>query len=427
MMAPRSRARLAAALLFGGLLFALSSVRARSRAADRRARRQLPKERGIWRAAIGVAPEAKPDLWGRGKDLANPGFVGERCHWLDGGFPRCERCAGGGRACAELPRRGRCPKFRRSTNERAVALDVSRDPPALRLTWADADVAHFRAACLGGLRAPCFNVSRCGLARDAPVRVYVYPGSRNEFGAPLAPLVDAAARASGGAIAVARAPDARACVLVAGAGAFARAADVGADAAAWRDGAHHVLWQPNEWDRDAFGAHPDRPFCTRFDAGLAMIAQAVHVRASFRPRFDLMLALAPRLIVEPGKHLINARLLDPAAAPPASAARAAAPEGGAPRKYLLTFRGQVLDLPNSWWQHRWVAAEHWHDPARGVVIDAKCSRGRRDPGEYEQRALPARARGHRGGGSGRAGRGSERVGSAPEWILCLMLARRAVC
>ena len=71
-----------------------------------------------------------------------------------------------------------------------------------------------------------------------------------------------------------------------------------------------------------------------------MIAQVVHVRASFRPRFDLMLALAPRLIVEPGEHLINARLLDRAAADSASAARAAAPEGGAPRKYLLGSAGR---------------------------------------------------------------------------------------
>ena len=36
--------------------------------------------------------------------------------------------------------------------------------------------------------------------------------------------------------------------------------------------------------------------------------------------------------------------------------------------FFEVYRGQVLDLPNSWWQHRWVAAEHWHDPARGVAL-----------------------------------------------------------
>ena len=377
-MAPR--ARLAAALMFSALLSLVGRALARAPSGG--------AKRSCRRSAASGAPRsasrpARPDLWGRGKDLANPGFVGERCHWLDGGFPRCERCAGGG-GVRGASRRGRCPKFRRATNG-ATSADVSRDPPALRLTWADADVAHSRSVPRR-LRAPCFNVSRCGLAADAPVRVYAPRLAQRVWRAARAARRRGRASERRNARGSVRPTSARACSSRARA--RSRARPMSAPARPRRGGAHHLLWQPNEWDRDVTGAPPTARSAPA-STPLAMLAQAVRVRASFRQRRPHARASAAA-----HRRARQAPHQRAAARPRAAAAAATASDGGAPRSTCSPSAGRCSTCRTTG------GSTGGSRPRTGTIPRAAssstlCSRGRATPANTSS-ARPTRARGRAG-------------------------------
>ena len=56
-----------------------------------------------------------------------------------------------------------------------------------------------------------------------------------------------------------------------------------------------------------------------------------------------------------------------------------------PRKWLLSFRGAIMDSRTPYYQHRWLAAEYWED-APDVLLDVSCRRG--SSPNYKNYALP---------------------------------------
>ena len=114
-------------------------------------------------------------------------------------------------------------------------------------------------------------------------------------------------------------------------------------------GRNHFVWE----SAGCLGAHPDRPFDTVMHYQYAALASSALMDANIRRGYDVPLAR----VVPSSEHKFATQIL------PAN--------NEAPRKHLLSFKGNVFPWPQVWWQHRWLAAEYWENTTE-VVVDVTC-------------------------------------------------------
>ena len=121
----------------------------------------------------------------------------------------------------------------------------------------------------------------------------------------------------------------------------------------WYDhGRNHFIWKATE----CFGAHPDRPFVDMINYQHAALATGALMDANIRRGYDLPLA---RFNQDTGGFRTRVLPVD---------------NEVAPRRYLLSFKGNIFAWPQVWWQHRWLAAEYWNtnSPDSDVFLDVTC-------------------------------------------------------
>jgi Exostosin family len=117
----------------------------------------------------------------------------------------------------------------------------------------------------------------------------------------------------------------------------------------YHQGRNHLVWESSR----CLGAHPDRPFDTTVHYQYAALASSSLMDTHVRRGYDVPLTRVRATMKEFGTHILPV-------------------DNEAPRKYLLSFKGNVFPWSQVWWQHRWLAAEYWNDGAADVVVDVTC-------------------------------------------------------
>jgi Exostosin family len=131
-------------------------------------------------------------------------------------------------------------------------------------------------------------------------------------------------------------------------------------------GRNHLIYNMSRFRfHQAKRLSSDAPL-TLYHVGLAAVASDAWTSSLFRPGFDQALPL-PRHWHRKENH----------AAHLATSSRAdsvATLDIHRPRKWLLTFRGNIRDGPQPYYQHRWLAAEYWNADNKedDIFVDVRC-------------------------------------------------------
>ncbi|KAL7551986.1 hypothetical protein ACHAWF_015203 [Thalassiosira exigua] len=309
-----------------------------------------------------------------------------------GGRWRCRECvprgSGDGRrtSCRPLRPRGTCPPFprqewddpprRRSrfdpSADYAGWFDRSREddeggraaggvrlgggpswtltPFGIGKTW---DVEYEQAACSGGV-GECFDLSRC--RGGGLLRVYAPPSAAGRV-SPRGSLLVAASSAGLSPPSFTLVDDpAKACLVIVTHGMYSSPGHL-FNSSHWLvnpgggAGRNHLIWGAT----NMFGSdrYPDR-----INFGLAAVADLALSAGNVRLGFDIPLPL-PRVWGRPTP-------LDDAESNI---------DLGQPRRWLVSFRGTILNNLQPYYQHRWLAAEFWEsDVNSDVFVDVQCKR-----------------------------------------------------
>ncbi|KAL7544324.1 hypothetical protein ACHAWF_007709 [Thalassiosira exigua] len=332
----------------------------------------------LWSASVVVAPDgaARPAASGGVGSAIPYGEVddltkGKSCVYrksplkspLRIGNPwSCQECSAEGGGCRPIRRRrGRCAPFSKYLGSGygeiprsyAAFSPFTSSKSATMVYHHDGRKKYAREypSCGASLSPPCFDLSRCeaSFANGTPaLRVYSYGGMIDGF-------LDFAAQQRPGLVERVDDPD-DACLLVAGEGSFDGPGDMLGDRR-WNGGRNHYI---DSSDR-LFGSHRDRPFNDKVSFGVAAVAASNMDDAWLREGYDVPLIYYP--LWERPKGFGE---LDP----------------HRPRRYLLSFKGNIYQWEQRSWQHRWLAAEYWHGEP-DVHVDAKCRNRRFAVQDYE--------------------------------------------
>ena len=121
-------------------------------------------------------------------------------------------------------------------------------------------------------------------------------------------------------------------------------------------------------------SHWDRPFNDKLQFGMAAVSPHSMDDAYNREGFDTPLGLYPNW-----RRPEETKELD---------------DIERPRKYLLSFKGNIYTWEQRSWQHRWIAEEYWHGE-EDVYVDTSCKSSplfrsdyaNKDPDNYGQLLL----------------------------------------
>jgi Exostosin family len=133
-------------------------------------------------------------------------------------------------------------------------------------------------------------------------------------------------------------------------------------------GRNHLIYNMSRFRfRQAKRLSSDAPL-TLYHVGLAAVASDAWTSSLFRPGFDQTLPLPRhwnRKENQATAHHATSSSADSAAF---------ALDIHRPRKWLLTFRGNIRDGPQPYYQHRWLAAEYWNvdEKETDVFVDVRC-------------------------------------------------------
>lgn len=121
----------------------------------------------------------------------------------------------------------------------------------------------------------------------------------------------------------------------------------------WNGGRNHLIWQAHRcWPEQN---HPDRPFPTSWNYGMAAIASASLMYTNLRRHYDVSLPL----------------FTNPDYIFTISKAELVKSSSSNSRPLLLVLKCNMYDWEQVWWQYRWLAYKYWAK-ASDVIVDAKC-------------------------------------------------------
>lgn len=249
----------------------------------------------------------------------------------------CYDCGDG--SCREVKGRNKCPQFRRVRGDYPVPRaqsDVAKENaglPTRTLSWMGVRYYHEQPICTVSM---CFNLERCS---ESVLKVFVDQTGKHA-------LLDYASQHST-PIPVERVHTAQeACLIVVTQDTY-DSVHAMKNSGHWKNGENHLLWGFNHFpDRKIVG---DASF-NMFHVGKAIVASETLTAAHARLGYDLVLPLIRKWgrSVAPGHFDIHR-----------------------PRKFVLSFRGRVIDSIAPAYQHRWLAANHW-EVADDVMVDVEC-------------------------------------------------------
>jgi len=127
----------------------------------------------------------------------------------------------------------------------------------------------------------------------------------------------------------------------------------------YHDGKNHFIWDSPE----CFGSHGDRPFNTAVDFKYAALSTSTLTDANIRRGYDIPVTRVRGFTIGEFCTSVLPQTFN---------------EDNSnyePRKYLLSFKGNIFNWEQVWWQHRWLAAEYWNstnDDESDVIVDVKC-------------------------------------------------------
>lgn len=208
--------------------------------------------------------------------------------------------------------------------------------------------------CSAALSAPCFDLSRCGSSMDGDgaLKVFSHGGDVDKY-------LDHAAKQRPESIQ--RVHNAsNACLLVVGINAYENPHDL-LHSPDWNHGKNHYVFDHAPTLFVPYGEHGDRPFNAATGFGMAAVARNSVDDAYYREGYDTALALVPQW-----QRPKNFDRLDV----------------HRPRKYLISFKGNIYPWEQRSWQHRWIAAEYWYEEP-DVHVDTKCESAKDVIEEYE--------------------------------------------
>lgn len=185
------------------------------------------------------------------------------------------------------------------------------------------------------LALPCFDLSKCSLG---PLKVYSHGGkidSYLEFAMQQHP--DVVTKVSN---------PSEACLLVIGEQSYNNQQDL-LDNINFKNGQNHYIFQSAK----LFGSHWDRPFNDKIQFGMASVSPHSMDDSYNREGYDTPLGLYPnwRRPKDFDKLDIHRQ-----------------------RKYLLSFKGNIMAWEQRNWQHRWLASEYWPTDENDIHLDTTC-------------------------------------------------------
>ena len=272
-------------------------------------------------------------------------LVGKSCLRLHGEWD-CRECGLEYRYrarndCPILPKHGICKSFAQSEWDYPASRQATTFSSTSTLTSHQHILTHF------GMKEKyeqlqcdsiddCFNMTRC---ETTPIKLFAHgSGQANQ-------LVTLAVQHYPQLVVQTLQPD-DACLLIVTCDSYHNVSQL--QKHMYYEGKNHFVWEATR----CFGAHPDRPFDTMVNYQYAAMATSSLMDANVRHGYDIPLTRVKGTMQEYRTPVL--------------------PEDNAPRKYLLSFKGNIFPWPQIWWQHRWLATEYWNINDTDVMIDVKC-------------------------------------------------------
>jgi len=259
----------------------------------------------------------------------------------------CQECSHEN-GCRPLKRQGRCrgfPRYLDSGSKGEVPRvstfwsPFSSQKSAMHLYVHDGHKEYQQEypICSAKLSHPCFDLTKC--SSEGPLKVYSHGGATDEY-------LRYAANAKPNTIQIA-ANASDACLLVLGMHSFSSPDDIWKDPH-WNSGQNHFVF--NNPTSCIFCSHKDRPFNDKLSFGTAAVTWNSMDDAYIREGYDIPLVPPPLWKPNEGSERMDIHR---------------------PRKYLLSFKGNIMLWEQRSWQHRWIASEYWFDEP-DVHVDTKC-------------------------------------------------------
>lgn len=273
----------------------------------------------------------------------------------------CQECSPsnveGGVDCTPMKRRGRCRPF-----PRYLDSGSSHEIPRVQTTYSERTkqksvveiwtfdghtefAKHDVPICSATLSLPCFDLSRCRNSfggGGGPISVFSHGGVIDG-------LLDSAATQHPDSVRRVH-NSSEACLSVVGSNAYKTPSDL-MESPDWNNGQNHYVFEAQ--NMFLFNSHGDRPFNDRFHFGMASLSRSAIDDEYLREGYDVPIALVPKW--KPPQDYKQSWHVH------------------RPKKYLLSFKGNIMPWEQRSWQHRWIAAEYWHaEEGTDVHVDTKC-------------------------------------------------------
>ncbi|KAL7544808.1 hypothetical protein ACHAWF_008168 [Thalassiosira exigua] len=261
-------------------------------------------------------------------------------HWS------CRKCSPEN-GCKPIQRRGRCKPFPRYLDGQGQVPRVytsfspfTSQKSTMRVLHHDGHTAYAQEypICDAWLSLPCFDLTRCKSSLDGALRIYSHGGTVGEY-------IEFTTKQHPGLVQKVDDPN-DACLFVVSEGSYDRPQDM-RNSRLWNHGKNHYI---HSSDR-LFGTHHDRPFNDKTSFGMAAVATSNMDDAWIREGYDVPLIYYPIW-----KRPDNFEQLDL----------------HRPRRFLLSFKGDINPGTQRSWQHRWIASEYWYAEPDDVHVDTKC-------------------------------------------------------
>lgn len=274
----------------------------------------------------------------------------------------CQECFSSG-TCQPLQRRGRCAPFLRTEIDARPRVSPKYNPYShtnpltYQYTHYKHQNSHDIPACR--LALPCFDLTRCTSRKDGPLKVFPH-------GPAAEARLDYAVQKFPQDVQKVVNPD-DACLFVMVFGSYDTPEELTSNSTIWNHGQNHFIFESARF----FDSNVDYPFNMIPDANfeMAAVSQSCQDNSYFRVGYDMHIWLFAKWH-RPFRY--NQLKLH------------------RPRRLLLSFKGNIYPWRELNWQHRWIAAEYWHNEP-DVVTDTKCEKDHHyeltNPQDYEELLL----------------------------------------
>lgn len=251
---------------------------------------------------------------------------------------KCVDCHQG--VCTNLKRRGRCPSFSRTNVDIGPRVSTQYNPwtrqSALTYKYMHIEMPAPYEIPDCHLSLPCFDLSKC--VKDGPLTVFAHGVAAEQQ------VERAMSRLTRQDMKIQLVNEsAMACLKVVTKESYKSPQAMHASSH-WQHGQNTYAFDSSKF----FEGFTDHPFNIKVNFEMAAVSPVAIDASYLRVGYDTRLAFEPRW----SRSIDNLHL-------------------HRNRRLLLSFKGNIHDWNELNWQHRWIAAEYWHNEM-DVVVDTMC-------------------------------------------------------